>query len=463
MKEVLLNMNEQQKYDVIKELVDHGGNKKRAALKLGITVRQVNRLIQRYKEKGKAGFVHGNKTRKPINSLPEELNKKIVDLYERKYQGWNFQHFREWLKKAEDIDVSYTSVYSILTKAGYNSPQIQKATRKKRAKEKARLDHPDLEEEELEEAANHVMAIEDSHPTRPRKINFGEQIQMDASEYYWFGESKSQLHLSIDDATGTITGGWFDKQETLNAYYHVLEQILKNYGIPYEILTDNRTVFNYETHKTKTENKDVLTQFGYACKTLGVTLNTTSVSQAKGRVERANGTVQRRLANELALAGITTMEEANDYLINIFIPEFNRHFALAIDKDKVVFADSPTDEQINLTLAVLADRTFNNGSTISYKNKTLQAYDGNDELVCFSKKTKCLVINAFDGQKFIAVDEKVYAAKEVEKHETHSENFDEKPKEKKKRKIYIPPMSHPWKHASYMRYQERAHNYHIYS
>ena len=456
-------MKEQQKYEVIKELVNHGGNKKRAALKLGITVRQVNRLIQRYKEKGKAGFVHGNKTRKPVNSLPEELNNKIVDLYGHKYQGWNFRHFHEWLNKEESIRVSYTSVYAILTRAGYNSPHIRKETRKRCAKEKARQAHPDLNSEELEATVDHVMALEDSHPTRPRKSYFGEQIQMDASEEYWFGNTKTHLHLSIDDATGTLTGGWFDQQETLNGYYHVLEQILKNYGIPFEILTDNRTVFYFETHKTREEHRDVLTQFGYACKVLGITLNTTSVSQAKGRIERANGTVQRRLVNELALAGITTMDAANEYLINVFIPRFNERFALDEGKSKSVFEKSPTDEKINLTLAVLADRIFNNGCTISYKAKTLQAYDENGGLVCFRKKTKCLVINAFDGQMFISVDDKVYAAKEVDKHEIYSANFDTKPKVPKKKRIYIPPMSHPWKHASFVHYQERAHKYHEYA
>lgn len=97
-------------------------------------------------------------------------------------------------------------------------------------------------------------------------------------------------------ATGNLVGAYFDWQETLTlkAYYHVYEQILVNYGIPLRFKTDNRTVFNYETAKTKAEHKDVLTQFGYACKTLGTDIVTTSVSQAKGMVERANQTVQSR-------------------------------------------------------------------------------------------------------------------------------------------------------------------------
>lgn len=146
----------------------------------------------------------------------------------------------------------------------------------------------------------------------------------------WFGEKKTCLHLAIDKATSTIVGAYFDKQETLNGYYHVLYQILTDYGIPYSLLTDNRTVFNYMSLNPdkRTSEKDVLTQYGYACKQLGIGLKTTSVSQAKGLIERTNGTFQGRLVNELRLNGITTIEEANKYLIEVFVPKFNKRFAM---------------------------------------------------------------------------------------------------------------------------------------
>lgn len=98
MKEVKLRMNEQEKYEVIKELVDHNGNKNRASKKLGLSRRQVDRLIIKYKEKGKAGFVHGNRTRKPINDLDKSISEDIILLYKNKYQDWNFNHFKEFLK-----------------------------------------------------------------------------------------------------------------------------------------------------------------------------------------------------------------------------------------------------------------------------------------------------------------------------------------------------------------------------
>lgn len=92
-------MKEQKKYDVIKELVDHNGNKERAALKLGITVRQVNRLIIKYKERGKEGFIHGNRDKKPSITLDISLSEDIILLYKTKYQEWNYCHFKEFLEK----------------------------------------------------------------------------------------------------------------------------------------------------------------------------------------------------------------------------------------------------------------------------------------------------------------------------------------------------------------------------
>ena len=116
MRKVELRMNEKEKYKIIKELVDHNGNKNRASKKLGLSRRQIDRLIIIYKEKGKAGFVHGNRTKKPVNALDKSISEDIILLYKNKYQDWNFNHFKEFLKKDENIDVSYDFIYKTLTK-----------------------------------------------------------------------------------------------------------------------------------------------------------------------------------------------------------------------------------------------------------------------------------------------------------------------------------------------------------
>lgn len=130
MRKVELRMNEQEKYNIIKELVDHNGNKKRAALKLSITIRQINRLINIYKEKGKSGFIHGNRGRKPSKTLDKSISEDIILLYKNKYQDWNFQHFKEFLEKDENIKVSYNFIYTTLTKAGFLSPKARRKTKK---------------------------------------------------------------------------------------------------------------------------------------------------------------------------------------------------------------------------------------------------------------------------------------------------------------------------------------------
>ena len=320
-----------------------------------------------------------------------------------------------------------------------------------------------MSEETIEAAINHEIALEDSHPRGEKPKFFGEVIEQDGSIHLWFGGIKSCLHLAIDKATSTIVGAWFDKEETLNGYYHILFQILTNYGIPYSFLTDNRTVFNYMllNPDKRTSEKDVLTQYGYACKQLGIDLKTTSVSQAKGLIERTNGTFQGRLVNELKLNGITTMEEANKYLTEVFVPKFNNKFAMDYKKFPSVFESSPTEEKINYTLAILTPRKIDNGNSIKYKNKYYQPYL-NGELKCFMPKTECLVINAFNGDLLVTIDDKIYELKELNRNERFSKNFEQVPVQSKKKK-YIPPMNHPWRLSAFKNQIQKAHTNHVYA
>ena len=466
MRKVELKMNEQEKYKVIKELVDHNGNKNRASQKLGISRRQVDRLIIKYKEKGKSGFVHGNRTKKPANTLDKSISEDIILLYKNKYYDFNFNHFKEFLKKKENIDVSYKFIYKTLTKEGILSPRARKKTKKAYAKKKLLEEKKinlAMSDEQIEHIVSHEVALEDSHPRGEKPKYFGEIIEQDGSIHMWFGGIKTCLHLAIDKATSTIVGAYFDKQETLNGYYNVFHQILTNYGIPYKFLTDNRTVFNYMSLNPdkRTSDKDVLTQYGYACKQLGVELETTSVSQAKGLIERTNGTFQGRLVSELRLNNITTIDEANKYLIDVFVPYFNNRFALDYKKFESVFEQSPNEEIINYTLAVLTPRKIDNGNSIKYQNKYYQPYL-NNQLQCFMPKTDCLVIKAFNGDLLVTIDEQILELKELSRNERFSKEFDEVIVVKEKKK-YIPPMAHPWKLSSFLRQIEKSHNQHQYA
>ena len=466
MRKVELRMNEQEKYKVIKELVDHNGNKNRVSKKLGISRRQVDRLIIKYKENGKSGFVHGNRGHIPSKALDKSISENIILLYKNKYYDFNFNHFKKFLETKENIFVSYKFIYNVLTKEGILSPKAKKRTKREFAKQKL------LKEKKIDLAMNdelintiisHEINLEDSHPRGEKPKYFGEIIEQDGSIHLWFGEKKTCLHLAIDKATSTVVGAWFDYQETLNGYYHVLYQILTKYGIPYKFFTDNRTVFNYISLNPdkRTSDKDVLTQYGYACKQLGIDLETSSVSQAKGLIERTNGTFQGRLVQELRFNNITTIEEANKYLDEVFVPNFNKEFALDYKKFPTVFEASPSDEKINYTLAILTPRKIDNGSSIKYQNKYYQPYLDN-KLKCFMPKTECLVIKAFNGELLITIDEQILELKELNRNERFSKEFNEKD-EVKERTKYIPPMTHPWKLASFKKQLQKAHTNHVYA
>lgn len=346
-------MDEQKKYEVIKSLADHpGSSKDRAALTLGCTKRHINRMLAGYKTWGKEFFVHGNKGRKPASTIPDETRRAIVDLYRTKYYDANFRHFSELLEKHEMITVSASCVSSILENEYILSPKVTKAKKKRIKKELENKKIAAKNQKDADSIQANLVALEDAHSRRPRCAYFGEMQQMDATPYEWIPGQIWHLHLAVDDATGRITGAWFDTQETLNGYYHVFHQILTGYGIPYKFFTDRRTIFTYKKKISPSLDEDTYTQFAYACKQLGVLLESSSVPQAKGRVERLNQTLQSRLPIELRLAGITTLDAANEFLYP-YIKEFNEKFSLPIHVSKSVFEKQPSDEKINLILAVL--------------------------------------------------------------------------------------------------------------
>jgi hypothetical protein len=126
-----------------------------------------------------------------------------------------------------------------------------------------------------------------------------------------------------------------------------------------------------------------------------------------------------------------------------------------------VFETSPNEEKINYTLAVLTPRKIDNGNAIKFKNKYYQPYlDG--ELKCFMPKTECLVINSFDKNLLVSIDEKVYELRELSRNTKYSKEFDDVIETKEKKK-YIPPMTHPWKVEYFKKQQRKAHLEHLYA
>jgi len=462
MRKVELKMNQLYKYQVIKKLVDTNGNKKAASLKLQCTTRNINLLIKKYKTKGKKGFIHGNTQRKPVTTIPDNIKKEIILLYENKYSSANWVHFRELLIHNENITISYNALYRILKSEGdFISPKCTRRTKKNKDGiiRERRQAHKKLTvyEEDLVLNSN-ILTPEESHARVPRAKYFGELLEMDACDHLWFGDKKSHLHGAIDSSTGRIVALYFDHQETLKGYYNVLFKVLTTYGIPYKFLTDNRTVFIYNKQKKNHSiENDSLTQFGFACKQLGIELATTSVPQSKGRIERLWGTLQSRLTIEMKLANIQTIEEANEFL-DSYTEKFNKQFALPINNTKSCFESKPSLETINNTLSVISNRIFDRGSAISYKKTYYQAYNRNDMLMNFYQKTKCLVIKTFDNKLICSVKNTsndkydTYLLKPVLSNHLISKDLDEIPVKTKSKKNYIPPMTHPWRIEGFIKY-----------
>jgi len=453
MRKVELTMKEEMKYLTIKKLVETNGNKKRAAIKLDCTVRHIDRMIAGYKEKGKAYFVHGNRGRTPAHAFSEEFKTEIEQLYLSKYWDCNYTVFTEFLAERENIYISIDEARVILRDKYILSPRSHKSTKRKLKKELLDEQKRARTKSEKEKIQANIVAVEDAHPRQPRCQYFGEEIQMDACIHLWFGNTKTALHGAIDDATGNLVGLYFDDQETLNGYYNITKQTLMKYGIPYKFKTDKRTVFEYKRKGSSLLEEDTFTQFAYACHQLGIQLETSSVPEFKPRIERAFQTLQQRLPQELRLANITTIKEANKFLEE-YIQKFNKQFALCINHNKSVFEKQPDEKKINLILAVLTKRVIDKGHSIKFNNKYYRLVNRVNTPIYFNYGTSCVVIKSFDDKLYATVNDTIFALDEIPEVQAISENFDEII-ETKPRKIYIPPMTHPWKQKLFENFIEK--------
>ena len=384
-----------------------------AAAKLGITKQYVNKLKKSYAAKRAAAFRHGNLGKARPWKTDAETEGRIVELYRGKYAGFNFRHFLEKLNEEEGISITYKPLHRILTSAGFKSPKGHRSK-----KEKAK------------------------HPSRPRRKCFGELLQIDASIHNWFGDSlpKATLHGAIDDATGTVMGLRFEKEETLKGYYEMMWQILGKYGIPEAFCGDNRTIFEFRklSEKNQTIDRDVRINFKRMCQQLGIELITTSVSQAKGRIERLWGTLQSRLISELRLRGITTIEAANSYLPE-FMADYNRRFAVKPDMKSSLFAPAPSPKEIDFYLSVEFQRTADNGSSFGLEGKSHQLVDEDGVVARIPPKTVIDIYVTRSGKRVAVFDGRLWALVEVEKRRQ-----EDKPKSIGRPK-YIPCPNHPWR------------------
>ena len=458
MRKIWLRMKEQNNYERIKRYVDQGGDFKRICLELDISERTGRRMVAGYKKQGKAYFLHGNRGRSPATKLKEEHREEILQLYEDPlYEGANFKHFHELLQRRHTHipKISLSTLRNLFKEADILSPKARRATRKayhKRQKERIKS----LSQSTPEVPQSLALPVDPSpHPRREKSKYSGELLFMDASQHDWLEEDKKiHLHAVIDDKTGAVLGAYFTEQETLQGYYRVLEQVLRTYGIPFKIQTDGRSIFEFAAFKHP-KREDTFTQFAYACKTLGIQLHTTPSAQAQGKIERLFQTLQSRLIVELRLQNMKTIKEANEFL-HAYLPQYNEQFATSHPHDTThVFEEKPSDEEINLTLAVLDERIIDGGNCIRFENNYYRLLDHEAKQVYLRPKSKVLVIKALDARLYATHGETVFALEKLELFKEHSWNFDSE-HEKKPRSLTIPPMSHPWKKENFVKHKKKV-------
>ena len=325
---------------------------KQVATALGLSERRVKQIKKEVKENGVKSIQHGNRGRKPKNTISDETRKRILELrssYE--YEISNFKHFQELLKERENIDISYSALYNILRNAGIKSPKRHRKTK--------------------------------LHHRRKRKECEGMMLQADGTPFDWFGdERKYSLHGFIDDATGKITGLYMCKNECLLGYLEVLRQTLENYGIPVSLYPDKYSVFfppkKVNDHITIEEQlngrEKGITQFGRIVEELGIEMFPASSPQAKGRIERLWETLQSRLTTEFRINNIKTIDEANTFLIT-YIEKYNSKFSIEASSKNNVFLKLPKRYNLDELLCVRFERTIDNAGVFSINNSKFQIMD----------------------------------------------------------------------------------------
>lgn len=353
---------------------------KQVATALGLSERRVKQIKKEVKENGVKSIQHGNRGRKPKNTISDETRKTILNLRSTyQYELSNFKHFQELLKERENIDISYSALYNILHKAGFKSP-------KKHRKSKL-------------------------HHRRKRKESEGMMLQADGTPFDWFGTGeKYSLHGFIDDATGKITGLYMCKNECLLGYLEVLRQTLENYGIPISLYPDKYSVFfppkKVNDHLTIEEQlngrQKGITQFGRIVEELGIEMFPANSPQAKGRIERLWETLQSRLVTEFRINNITSIEKANDFLLQ-YINIYNSKFAIQASNSKSVFLKLPKKYNLDELLCVRFERTIDNAGVFSIKNSKFQILDKN-----LPPKTKISVYLSIKVGMFVKINNKVY-------------------------------------------------------
>ena len=294
----LLTMSNREltRLEAMQRLKDKRMTQKEAGQQLGISTRQVKRLWRSFRNQGAKGLVSARRGKPSNNRLDAGVVQQALDLIKAKYADFGPTLAHEKLIEVEKLQLSRESVRRIMIEEGVWNP--------KRAK------------------------MPSTHQMRERRACLGELVQIDGSDHAWFEDRgpKCTLLVFIDDATGQLLELWFVPHESFFGYCEAARHYFQRCGKPVAFYSDKHGIFHVNNEQT-TGLGSGLTQFGRAMQDLDIQIICASSPQAKGRVERANQTLQDRLVKELRLHGISDMAAANAYLPE-FREDFNHRFAV---------------------------------------------------------------------------------------------------------------------------------------
>lgn len=402
------------RYTIIKKLISKEINGTQAAGLLKLTIRHIKRLKIGVKEYGPKALIHGNRGKPGNRKIPDTEREKITSLLHKHYPDFKPGFASEKLDRIHNITRDPKTIRQIMIDEELWKPRFQKK--------------------------------KEYRSWRQRKASYGEMIQFDGSYHYWFEDRGPYCCLlaSIDDATGIPTQAKFDYDEGVFPVFKFWKEYLEKHGKPYSIYLDKFSTYKM-SQKVAIENHDTLTQFQRAMEELQIEPITAHSCQAKGRIERLFDTFQDRLVKELRLANISTIEEADKFLEEVFLPQYKTKYAVE-PRNKANLHKALSLKEKSKLESIFSrqyERTIRNDFTISFNRQWYQITK--DQPVTICKKDKIVVEERLDNTIHFRLRGK----------HLNYKLLPERPEKIKeipwvvpaKKSTYIPPANHPWRRS----------------
>jgi transposase len=337
-----LSQRERERLKVLHE-VERGHLKQvEASRRLGLSTRQVRRILQRVKEEGDQGIVHRGRGRPSNRKIPVGRRERMMAEVRRRYADFGPTLAAEKLA-GQGHRVSRETLRQWMREAGLWKPRRQR-----------------------------LKAV---HVWRERRAAFGELVMMDSSPFRWLEERGPQLQLIalIDDATSRIWGR-FGEQDTTEENLRTLQGWLERHGRPVALYTDQNSLFVTSRPaqvKEQLAGKPARTQFGRALSELGVEWIAAHSPQAKGRIENLFGTLQDRLVKEMRLAQVNTVERANQFLAEVFVPFWEERFTAVPRQARDAHRPLDREHRLEQILSVRERRCVASDYTVRWRGQVL--------------------------------------------------------------------------------------------